>query len=169
MRLHIGGTEPKAGWHNVNAQNLRGVDTVANITDLPLPDCSCDEVYASHVLEHIGYQNELEKALREVYRVLTPGGHFGISVPDLRVLSDLFLSPTLSLAQRFHVMRIMFGGQKDEWDFHKVGLDQEILTHYLFRSGFQAVEKTPPSDVFDDCSRLVLFNATISLNLKATK
>lgn len=61
-----------------------------------------------------------------------------ISVPDLRVLSSLFVNQTLTASQRFHVMRMMFGGQTDEHDFHRVGLDEEILAVYLTEVGTHA-------------------------------
>lgn len=45
---------------------------------LPLPDESVDKVVCSEVLEHI---NEVEECLRELNRVLKPGGGLAVSVP----------------------------------------------------------------------------------------
>ena len=36
-------------------------------------DDSIDEIYASHVLEHLSYRNEIVPALKEWRRVLLPG------------------------------------------------------------------------------------------------
>jgi len=45
---------------------------------IPLPSDSVDCVYASHVLEHIP---DLIHAMREIHRVLKPGGHLVAATP----------------------------------------------------------------------------------------
>jgi predicted SAM-dependent methyltransferase len=49
-----------------------------------------DLVYHSHVLEHFS-KPELLAFIRECYRVLVPGGHMRVVVPDLEVLAKLYL------------------------------------------------------------------------------
>lgn len=49
---------------------------------LPFPDISIDAIYASHVWEHL-YYNDALLALKECYRVCKPGGYVRIAVPDL--------------------------------------------------------------------------------------
>src|SRR6476660_9763094 len=94
LRLNIGGTEPRHGWKILNIQPGPCVDFVGDCTDLSqFADDSVAEVYASHVFEHLGYQEDLPRALREVRRVLVPGGLFRIGVPDLDALCWLFMSP----------------------------------------------------------------------------
>src|SRR5947208_16422768 len=110
-RLHIGGKEAKAGWKILNIQPGPGVDYVGDIKDLSqFPDGMFDEIYGSHVLEHIS-QIDMVRTLLGLNRILGRDGKLMISVPDLEVLSKLLLSPDLDKAQRFHVMRMMFGGQ----------------------------------------------------------
>jgi SAM-dependent methyltransferase len=53
-------------------------DVKADITDLPFPDDSFDVILCSHVLEHVV---EDGKAMRELYRVLRPGGWALVLVP----------------------------------------------------------------------------------------
>ena len=56
IKLHIVGREKREGWLILDALPGPAVDYVGNCTDLSfLPDSSCSEVYASHVLEHLGY------------------------------------------------------------------------------------------------------------------
>ena len=77
QRLHIGGKQVKEGWKILNIQRDRGVDIVGNAADLSqFNDETFDEVYASHVIEHLGYQKELPAALKGIHRILKPGGVF---------------------------------------------------------------------------------------------
>lgn len=55
-------------------------DIVGDIHDLPLADSSVDAIICSAVLEHV---EEPQRAVREVYRVLKPGGYCYIYVPFL--------------------------------------------------------------------------------------
>jgi hypothetical protein len=50
---------------------------------LPIPDNSIRGVYASHILEHLAY-NDFKNALRNTFRILEPGGIFRLIVPDLQ-------------------------------------------------------------------------------------
>ncbi|HMA36804.1 MAG TPA: methyltransferase domain-containing protein [Chloroflexia bacterium] len=63
----------------------RGVRQVQQVTSLPLPfpDASFDLVTALDVLEHIDDDRAM---LRELYRILRPGGLFLLSVPAYRFL-----------------------------------------------------------------------------------
>ena len=119
IKLHIGGQEKLEGWSILDALPGPFVDYVGNCNDLSfLPDNSCSEVYASHVLEHLGYNGELQNTLKGIHRVLKPGGRLRASVPDLDILCRIFVHPSLDEAGRFHIMRMMFGGRTTEFDVH---------------------------------------------------
>ena len=82
LRLHIGGKEPSPEWKIFNIQPGPNVDFVGNCIDLgQFADGSVASIYASHVLEHLGYKKELPTALREFHRVLVPGGSLMVSEP----------------------------------------------------------------------------------------
>jgi predicted SAM-dependent methyltransferase len=66
-------------------------------------------------------------------------------------------------------MRIMFGGQTNIYDVHKVGLDNEILGMYLELAGFERYEQIGEFNIFNDCSSLRILDTLISLNVIATK
>jgi ubiquinone/menaquinone biosynthesis C-methylase UbiE len=52
------------------------------VQGLPLPDASCDAVFASHVLEHPALA-DFHRALENTRRILCKGGIFRLVVPDL--------------------------------------------------------------------------------------
>lgn len=170
LRLHIGGKHPKAGWKIVNIQPGPDVDFVSDCVDLGLfADASVDEIYASHVLEHLSYQNKLPQALAEFRRVLKPGGAAKISVPDFETLCRLFLEPGRTEQERFLLMQMAFGGQSDEHDFHYVGLTFEFLSGYLSAAGFARTERVAEFGLFHDASTIHVANTPISLNVVAHK
>ncbi|HLX79559.1 MAG TPA: methyltransferase domain-containing protein [Burkholderiales bacterium] len=170
IRLHIGGIEAKPGWKILNIEAGPGVDHVGNCSDLSrFGNGSIEEIYASHVLEHLGYAKDLLQALKEWHRVLKDGGKAMISVPDFEVLCRLFLDPARDAAQRFYLMRVAFGGQMDPHDFHYVGLTMEILASYLSRAGFSYVEQVDGFGLFEDTSRQDFLGTPISLNVIAWK
>ena len=170
LRLHIGGREPHPDWQIVNIVPGENADYVRSCTDLsPFADGTVAEIYASHVVEHLGYKRDLVKALTEFHRVLEPGGTVRISVPDLTTLCELFLHPALDESMRYHVMRMMYGGQMDDADFHYVGLSEEILSAFLRRAGFERVERVENFGLFKDASTLVYCGRAISLNVIARK
>jgi SAM-dependent methyltransferase len=56
----------------------RGVDLLGSVTAIPLPDRSVDVLVCYHVLEHVG---DDAAAMRELERVLAPGGVGLVQVP----------------------------------------------------------------------------------------
>jgi predicted SAM-dependent methyltransferase len=170
IRLHIGGREKRDGWAILDALPGPAVDYVGNCTDLSfLPDASCAEVYASHVLEHLGYDIELPKTLAGILRVLKPGGRLRVSVPDLEILCRLFLQPSLDGEARFQIMRMMFGGRTTAYDVHYAGFNFEFLRAFLHETGFRDIRRVAEFGLFDDASTLVFANVPISLNVEARK
>jgi predicted SAM-dependent methyltransferase len=170
LRLHIGGREPKAGWTILNVQEGPHVDALGDCRDLSgYADESVAEIYASHVFEHLGYLDDLPKALAECHRTLSRGAKLRISVPDFETLCRLFLHTKLDMEQRFAIMRLAFGGQTDPYDFHMVGLTLEFLSDYLSVAGFSAVERVETHNLFEDSSTLEIGAVQISLNVIAIK
>ncbi len=170
LRLHIGGHEKKEGWKILNIQPGANVDFVGNCSDLgQFADGSVAEIYASHVLEHVGYQSAVARTLAGFHRVLKPGGKAMIGVPDFELLCRLFLDPRATPNERFEVMRMIFGGQMDEHDFHCVGLSYEFLSHYLLRAGFSRIERVEDFGLFRDSSVFEYLGRKTSLNVVAHK
>ena len=121
MNLNIGGKERKEGWKVLNIQPGDFVDYVGDISSLEqFPDETFDKVYASHVLEHVR-QRDVVNTLTGIRRTLKTNGQFFVSVPDWDILCHLFINPIASLDVKWHALRMILGGQVDEFDFHYVG------------------------------------------------
>ena len=170
-RLHIGGQLRHPDWEVFNIQPGPHVDHVGDAKDLSLfEDETFDELYASHVVEHFDYNGPLLEAFKEWYRILKPEGKLYISVPNMDVLCQLFRKrKELELKDRFQVMRMMFGGHIDQYDYHYVGLDFDILTAFLGQAKFKRVKHVEDLGVFQDTSTLRLKGVPISLNIIAFK
>jgi len=67
-------------------------DRVLNIEAIAVPDASYDGVVCSHVLEHV----DDAKALKEIYRVLKPGGVALIMLPIIEGWARTYENPRVS-------------------------------------------------------------------------
>jgi len=170
-KLHIGGKVASDGWEVLDALPAPHVDHVCNANDLSqFAENTFAEIYASHIVEHLDYQGELHATLTEWNRVLEPGGIIFISVPDLDILAKLFLlKNVLSVQERFRVMRMIFGGHLDKYDYHVVGLNEEFLANYLHHSGYVKMQRVKEFGLFNDSSSEKVKGTPISLNMIAEK
>mgnify|MGYP001248873512 FL=1 len=169
MKLHIGGTEKKEGWKILNIQKSNNVDYIGDIRDLSqFDDNSVSEVYASHVVEHVDQKN-IKNTLKGVFRILKENGKFYISVPDMEILCRIFLDPKAPKEVKFHTMRMMFGGQTDDYDYHYFGWNYEFLKNYLAEAGFKKAERVKSFNLFNDTSNFAPYGPPISLNVIAFK
>lgn len=89
MNLNLGcGRRPIPGYVNADLYPAEGVDVVFDAEHFPWPwpDASFSKVHASQVLEHLG---PLPTIMREIHRILIPGGTLIARVPyGLRWLYD---------------------------------------------------------------------------------
>ena len=164
INLHIGGKTPHPDWKILNILPGDHVDFVRDAKDLaPFEDESIQNIYASHVLEHLSIA-ELTPCLHEWHRVLTPDGQLMISVPNLEVLCRLFASGECDVNERFFIMKMIMGAQTDPNNFHQSAFDIEILSHFLAEAGFESICKVETFGIFHDCSEIRIKGTLISLN-----
>ena len=169
MKLHIGGEEKKEGWKILNIQEKPDVDFIGDITDLgQFEDNSIEEIYASHVVEHVA-QKKVETTLKGIHRVLKDSGKFYVSVPDMDILCKIYLDPKAPPKVKFHTMRMMFGGQMDDFDFHYFGWNFQFMNEFLLKAGFKKIERVKSFSLFNDTSDYAPYGPPISLNVIAYK
>ncbi len=169
-RLHIGGHDAKDGWEVFDAIAADHVQHLGNASNLGrFPDGTFAELYASHVLEHFDFKDEVERVLWEWHRVLVPGGTFYVSVPDMERLCHLYLTPKLAMSERLKLLEMFFGDHINEFAYHLAGFDEAILADHLRRAGFHSIRRVHSFGLFEDSSEMQVFGMPVSLNLIAQK
>ena len=169
LKLLIGSRTRYPGWKTLDLVAGPEVDYVGDCQNLAQFDANAIEaLYASHVLEHVPYA-KLQATLKEWHRVLMPGGKLMVAVPDMNILAQLFVKPEVKGADKVFVMRMMFGGQLDDTDFHCIGFDLEILGVHLHMAGFDGIRRVPSFGLFQDTSIQEFHGIPISLNVEAKK
>jgi predicted SAM-dependent methyltransferase len=154
--LHIGGEEEDVSedWEILNVIDADYVDHVGNAKDVSrFEDNAFDNIYCSHVLEHIDYHEELLKTLQGWYRILRPKGRLWISVPNMDRLCELFLDKKKhGLRDRLSIVRMIFGGHTNKYDYHYVCFDTDILLLMMKQAGFEKIWKLDKFGFFKDSS-----------------
>lgn len=80
-KLNLGcGEDIRKGYVNLDGSKFKGVDIAHNLNKFPYPfrDNDFDEVYASHILEHL---NDLTKVMTELKRICKDGAKIVVRVP----------------------------------------------------------------------------------------
>ena len=160
VRLHIGcGEHLLPGWINIDrVARVSGVITDIDVTTLPYPDGSVEEILAEHVFEHFSFSEEGLVWL-EVVRVLRPGGRLTMEVPDFEWVCERFLAARdewrdfyiaghpdhyagcgRALDQRWGILQTMFfGNQNGVGQFHRTAYTESKLRALARHLGFQAI------------------------------
>lgn len=111
-----------------------GADLQAPAGNLPFADNSVDEIYSSHMLEHIA-KLEILPTLKEWRRVLISGGKLIIRVPDLVWACRWWLEH-----QTTQDLDIIYGTQGRVGEFHQTGFSRKIMENYISVAGFALIK-----------------------------
>lgn len=97
---------------------------------LPFPSNSISTIVTSYMLPCLN-KHEAERALREWFRVLKPGGKLEIHVPDLEQIMKKFIS-----TKDEQLLLEIYGSQEDELSSFAYGWDFQSLEKLLSRINF---------------------------------
>jgi SAM-dependent methyltransferase len=142
VKVHVGaGDKYWPGW--VNCDLHSDVDHNCDVSKLPFPGDSADELQAHHVLEHIHRRNSCE-TLQEWFRVLKPGGKVVIEVPCLDKIGKLIAGGEKNM--RLTVLGL-FGDPRDPRPgmMHQWCYSVGELTEILYGIGFVDVKEETPA------------------------
>lgn len=168
-RLLIGCSEPRDGWQCFAAEPGEGIAFDGDLGNLSrFGTDTYSEVYCAHIVQRFA-QADLLGYLKDLHRILRPGGKLYLSVPDLDALAWLFCSPLFAKTDKFEFMRLMFGRQDDAQDFNHVGLNAEIVLDFLRTAGFARIGHVESFGMFADASEHRVNGTLVSLNIVALK
>lgn len=123
------------GFKTHDVQPLPGIDYVCDLFDIVkhIKGQSCDEIHLTHALEHFP-TSETQKVLSLLHYLLKPGGKVYIEVPNFGWHAQLVME-----GKDRQAVYYAFGGQLNEWDFHKTGFTPRILSSEMDKAGFKNV------------------------------
>lgn len=161
--LHIGcGTFRFAGWLNTDLLGTPAIDFSLDLEKaLALPDRAFDAVYNSEVIEHLKRESVLP-LMREIYRVLKPGGVLRLTTPELHSCCRLFLGihPDASIEdlraswlEGQFTPTVWFNYYMRAWG-HQWIWDFESLKETILAAGFAEVERAAPQKTSSKFSEL---------------
>ena len=136
IKINLGcGNDIKPDYINIDRYNNTGnVDLKSDLADLPFQNNSVDEIYTSHVLEHIGI-HEIYSVLEEWKRVLVLNGKLVLRLPNLETEVNIWLNA--SDDKKWSELHRIFGSQSHEGNTHFCGFNLGSLKSFLERFNFE--------------------------------
>lgn len=155
-RLHIGaGPLRIPGWLN---SDLIAADIYLDVArPLPLPGASFSYVFGEHLIEHLA-EPAAEGLLRELHRILRPGGILRLTTPDLQKIIAIYKDRNPVVSQADYARYLDEGTGKTHErpaqilnDFlrlwgHRYVYDEEDLSARLLAAGFVDVVRREPGE-----------------------
>ena len=138
VKLNLGcGNVIRGGYINIDKyNNTKNVDYNWDLSKLEVEDGSVDEIYTSHVFEHIQI-NDIYSVLEEWERALCIGGKIVMRLPNLETEVKKWLDAPDD-KKWFEVHRI-FGSQSHEGNTHFNGHNPESLKWLIERFNFKVI------------------------------
>lgn len=131
------------GWINSDSVDRPGVDLCCDILEgLPLDSGGIDCIASIHALQDLPY-GAIEPALRELWRVLKPGGVLRLGLPDLDKAINAYLAENAayfyvpdqdaaSIGAKLITQIIWYGSVRTPMNF-------DFIQEWLARSGFHRI------------------------------
>jgi predicted SAM-dependent methyltransferase len=122
LKLNLGcGGDIKEGFINVDCRPLKGVDVVADVSDLPEFE-NVGHILAQDIIEHFP-QAETEGIIKRWLDILPEGGTLEIRCPDVIHASRV-------LSERGFI-EMLYGSQDYPENFHRAGFTLATMTELL--------------------------------------
>lgn len=165
--LHLGcGASHLQEWINID---IYPAELSLNLCwGLPFHNDEIEYVFLSHLFEHLYKKIEAPGLLKEIYRVLKPGGVVRIIVPDARRYLEAYVNGDEAFFDtqkqvwsrwapkartHLHAVLSYLGAREDPRNFaqHKYAYDYETLADMLSQVGFsQVIRSNYMESVYED-------------------
>ena len=162
IKLHLAcGDDYQEGWINVDLYNDKKVDAKFDVSEVPYPDNSVDEIKAFHIIEHFDWYKG-QDTLKEWFRVLKPGGRLWLETPDLFASCKAFAEGSHEF--QLHLYGHFFSTAWIPGQAHLFLFTEVQLRTQLEWAGFSTINRIAPSSKY-----LAHYPAHIFLCMEATK
>jgi SAM-dependent methyltransferase len=167
IKLDIGcGRSCRKGYVGVDRFNEKA-DIMAPAHELPYGGGEVDEIYTSHMVEHLTPQ-EFEAALREWRRALKPGGKLTVRCPNFELYVREWLEGDYGHRWGWGIVNIFGWQDRGPGMWHHTGFTVRRLEKVLPEFGFEVVackvtetrpftrgteEYRPDGDLYCECVR----------------
>lgn len=152
IKLNVGcGTDYKKGWINIDNNsdnNIKKLDLNWDLRKpLPFADDSVDYIFNEHFIEHLTI-DESQAIIKDLMRVLKPGGVLRIAMPDLAETVDSYLNLPINkdpVIKKFKLTYIKTKAERiniafREWG-HRWLYDAEELERRLKQAGCKHISQ----------------------------
>ncbi|MCC5916041.1 MAG: methyltransferase domain-containing protein [Cryomorphaceae bacterium] len=165
IKLHLAcGEVYKEGWVNIDLFS-KGADLKLDLRrPLPFPNDSCDEIYSEHFLEHLWFPYDALDFLKELHRVIKPGGKVVTGVPDSAWPMKSYFEGDhadyfrLCKENNWHPKTFKTRMEHINYHFrqdgeHQFAYDEETLVLIMEKAGFSENTLRPFDPAMDSISR----------------
>lgn len=125
-----------SGYKHHDIQSLPGIDYVCDLFEIEkhIGVERFEEVQLTHALEHFPTK-DTQKVLALLKGLLTEEGKLYLEVPNFAWHAKILLE-----GKEREAVYYAFGGQLNEWDFHKTGFTAAIIEEELTLAGFRNIK-----------------------------
>ena len=129
------------------------------LTEPGMPNGFADEILALDCLERMSFQ-EAAEAIESWHRVLKPGGRLKVTVPDVQVALEAFVTASAdTVTEVGAAVQAIYGSTSDEDRVCKSGYTRESLTELLANAGFLNCRELEIRDDAIESGRLLTMEA----------
>lgn len=121
----------------------------ADVLALPLIGNFADYIETTDMIEHLPFR-EIPLALKEMYRVLKPGGEIRIETVNFNALVDQWAREVAALEDKmnyddptcmyYDLQEVVFGNQIGNGEFHRAALTPRYMHYLMTRVGFKDIQ-----------------------------
>lgn len=164
-KLEIGsGDNPEPGYVHLDIQpGLKDLDIISDVRKTPLPsNFVSDHIRAVHIMEHFCHPEDSSPAMRkqwgttievvkEMYRILKPGGKFMIVTPDFEKIAK---SAASQRVRNYWTQRWSVGGHLNNYDVHHWLWTHDDAKEWFTEAGFKDLHDWNPIQGWRSVRRL---------------
>ena len=135
--LHLGcGGIKLSGYINVDILDTSAADEIHDISSLPYEKNTIDKIYSCANIEHFS-RKKWKEVLSHWYGLLKDGGLLRLSTADFEAVCEEYMENR----EIEKLLGLVVGGQKDEYDFHGMVFDFQLLKTVLKEIGFKNIRR----------------------------